>query len=144
MNDQQFKFDREKRTFVSTYTVEDMQHLLWDEREYAIANAFPNFTLVLSLLAQEGIDKVLAYGAQKYQRFSWRNVAPVTRYVDAFLRHALAVGEWDPETGLRHGAHAACNALFLAHHQAEGRLLVNDDGFFVDRLAPAPATERKH
>lgn len=74
----------------------------------------------LSLLpfgALEEIGLVLDYGANKYKPGGWRTVDnAVERYRDALLRHLFAhlQGEdVDPESGLRHLAHAATNALFL-------------------------------
>lgn len=66
-------------------------------------------------LAEMG--RVLAYGAEKYSANSWSSVPNAKeRYLAALLRHAVAImdGELrDPETGLLHAAHAACNAAFL-------------------------------
>ena len=63
------------------------------------------------------IVKVLEYGAKKYHVASWKQVPEGrTRYYDAACRH---IESWfngernDPETGLHHLAHAACNLLFL-------------------------------
>jgi hypothetical protein len=58
---------------------------------------------------------VYTYGAEKYQRDSWRNVpGAVDRYYDALQRH---LGAWtkgeerDPESGRRHLAHALWNVV---------------------------------
>lgn len=63
------------------------------------------------------IGKVLTFGAEKYAADSWKTVANgEERYASALVRHLLAFqsGEKvDPETGLSHLAHLACNALFL-------------------------------
>jgi hypothetical protein len=62
------------------------------------------------------VAKVLAYGAAKYEPNNWQNVKPRRRYYEALIRHvwARALGEkLDPESGLPHMAHAACDALFL-------------------------------
>jgi hypothetical protein len=74
----------------------------------------------LSLLPWAGLAKVAwvrAYGDAKYEPDSWRKVPGATTvYVDAALRHlgAHADGErTDPESGLSHLSHAACNLLFL-------------------------------
>lgn len=59
---------------------------------------------------------VLEYGAKKYTEGGWRSVPDgLKRYVDAGLRHvgSFCDGEaLDPESGLHHLAHAACDFLF--------------------------------
>lgn len=63
------------------------------------------------------LAEVYSYGAKKYKRDSWRNVVDgVERYHDAMVRH---LGAWnkgeelDPESGLRHLAHALWNMVAL-------------------------------
>jgi hypothetical protein len=67
--------------------------------------------------ALEAVGQVLTFGAQKYAAHSWQHVEDNhNRYWAAKIRHELAraKGEThDPETGLLHLAHEACNALFL-------------------------------
>lgn len=67
--------------------------------------------------ALEAVGQVLTFGAQKYAAHSWQTVPEgEERYKSALLRHLTAVGkgeELDPESGLHHLAHAACNALFI-------------------------------
>lgn len=65
----------------------------------------------------EQIARVREYGVKKYNDpESWRKVEP-QRYWDAVLRHTLAAwDDWqatDPESGLLHIAHIACNLAFL-------------------------------
>lgn len=62
------------------------------------------------------ISKVLAYGASKYAEWNWANGIQYSRVYGAALRHMMAWKEGqdtDPETGISHLAHAACNLLFL-------------------------------
>lgn len=62
-------------------------------------------------------------GAQKYEDFGYMKAPNLGKYVDAMLRHVVAfmAGEdVDPETGIHHLAHAACNAFILQVLQAEG------------------------
>jgi len=70
----------------------------------------------------QGVVKILEYGAAKYAPGSWRHVPDAeARYTDALLRHqtAILMGEdLDPESGLPHAYHVACNALFLAELRA--------------------------
>lgn len=65
----------------------------------------------------ESVMRVREYGNQKYHDpDNWRTVEP-ERYHDALLRHILRA--WndpyavDPESGLLHLEHAACNIAFL-------------------------------
>jgi hypothetical protein len=61
------------------------------------------------------VAKVGTFGANKYTANGWIEVPDgEQRYTDAMLRHILteATGEqMDPDSGLRHAAHAAWNAL---------------------------------
>jgi hypothetical protein len=60
---------------------------------------------------------VLEIGAKKYAPDNWRKVPDATdRYWNAAMRHLLSWKEGektDPESGLSHLAHGACNMLFL-------------------------------
>ena len=68
--------------------------------------------------ALKGVSDVLTFGANKYTPNGWKDVPDaIPRYEAALLRHftAIKTGEQnDPETGLPHIHHVACNALFLA------------------------------
>ncbi len=63
------------------------------------------------------VGAVLEYGARKYTEDSWRSVPDAEkRYRAAAVRHLCAIlsgEETDPESGLDHWAHVACNALFV-------------------------------
>lgn len=74
----------------------------------------PDYSLV-PFGALDEVVKALTYGANKYDRFNWKNVEDV-RYQAAALRHISSYmqGEkHDPETGLNHLAHAICSLMFL-------------------------------
>lgn len=61
------------------------------------------------------VAEVSEFGSRKYTWGGWKTVDDgVNRYTDALGRHLMyeAQGEdYDPETNLRHAAHAAWNAL---------------------------------
>lgn len=67
--------------------------------------------------ALEQVGTVLTFGAKKYAAHSWQTVpGGDDRYLAALLRHLTAIGkgeQTDPESGLSHLAHVACNALFI-------------------------------
>lgn len=77
----------------------------------------------LSLLPFEALTKVaevLDHGATKYGPHNWREGTSWSRLESSLLRHYTAYqsGEnYDPESGLLHLAHLACNALFLLTYQ---------------------------
>jgi hypothetical protein len=62
------------------------------------------------------VGKVLAHGAQKYKPNNWRLGLSWSQTMGSILRHLAAFSEGedlDPESGLPHVAHAACQILFL-------------------------------
>lgn len=63
---------------------------------------------------------VLAFGAKKYSPGGWERGIEFTRIVSAGLRHALEYGTDDPESGLPHAGHLACNLIFAATFEARG------------------------
>lgn len=67
--------------------------------------------------ALEQVIKIREYGVRKYKtEDGWQSV-PKREYLDAIARHLSQMmqgKETDPESGLPHAAHIACNALFLA------------------------------
>lgn len=76
------------------------------------------------------ITKVYEYGAKKYGTHNWRRGMDWSRLVSATFRHLSAWNEGeqnDPESGLPHLAHAACNLMFLLEY--ESKKLGNDDRF---------------
>lgn len=73
--------------------------------------------LVFPILIEE-VGRVRTYGTQKYgDSENWKTIAnPIQRYTAAAMRHfeAFRKGEFiDPESGLPHLAHCACNLMFL-------------------------------
>lgn len=75
----------------------------------------PRPTLVPTSLIR-AVTAIREYGCQKYHDpDNWRKVEP-QRYRDALYRHWLAYLEGevvDPESGLPHIWHCACNIAFL-------------------------------
>lgn len=73
------------------------------------------------------VARVLTFGANKYAEDSWQTVPnAVVRYENALDRHlnAWKLGEsYDPESGLHHLAHAACNVLFILWFELKGVVL---------------------
>lgn len=72
----------------------------------------------------EAVMRVREYGNRKYHDpENWKTVEP-ERYHDAMLRHVLRA--WadpyavDPESGLLHLEHVACNIAFLLAMRKEG------------------------
>ena len=78
---------------------------------------------MVALLVPEFIRdmaKVLTFGADKYGKENWKRGLEKDRILSALYRHTLAhhSGELkDPETGLNHMVHVACNAMFLYYYE---------------------------
>lgn len=74
--------------------------------------------LVDSQLIME-VAKVLGFGAKKYEAHNWKVGLPISRYYSAAQRHLLQWNDGedlDPESGLNHLSHAACNLMFMLYH----------------------------
>lgn len=84
----------------------------------------------------EEVVKVLEFGKIKYSAHNWCSGEgfKYTRVVNALLRHLFAFmrGEDnDPETGLSHVAHCACNIIFLLHFiKNKDKYKTCDDRYF--------------
>lgn len=69
------------------------------------------------------VGEVMARGAEKYKPHNWRLGLGWSDTIGSALRHLYAFNEGqdlDPETGLSHVAHAACQVLFLLTYVLEG------------------------
>lgn len=67
-------------------------------------------------VALMAVGQVMAKGAEKYKPHNWRLGLSYSDTLGSALRHLFAFNEGedlDPETGLSHVAHAACQVLFL-------------------------------
>ena len=80
---------------------------------------------LVPLISVEAVAKVMTFGAKKYAPDGWKSVPnAVDRYNSAMLRHMVAIqkGELvDPESGLPHIDHIACNAMFLSYFHNNGK-----------------------
>lgn len=86
------------------------------------------------------VADVLAFGARKYEAWSWLRGKAWSRDYAATLRHLTAWWEGqdlDPETGLSHLAHAVCDVMFLFVSQHLGRG-TDDRAIRADALAHLP------
>lgn len=73
--------------------------------------------------ALEGVARVMAFGASKYDRKNWDKVDDTERYISAALRHISAYcrGErTDKESGMDHLDHAITSLLFVSEIQKRG------------------------
>lgn len=62
------------------------------------------------------VARVLEFGAGKYGEYNWQSGLRLSRIYDSALRHLFSwwnLEENDPESGLPHVWHAACNLMFL-------------------------------
>ncbi len=73
--------------------------------------------------AASEVVKVLQFGAKKYDERNWEKGMAFSRCFNSCIRHLNA---WwyrednDPESGLCHLSHAACNILFLIFYGLRG------------------------
>ena len=75
---------------------------------------------LLPFRALRAVADVLGFGAQKYAPNNWAKGMDWSRIEHSLLRHfeRYKAGEKaDPESGLSHLAHLACNALFLLEYE---------------------------
>lgn len=87
----------------------------------------PRFDLIAPEF-EEGVAKVLAYGAKKYRDRNWEKGMRWGRCVAALRRHLAAWQQGediDPESALHHLDHAACCLMFLRAYVA--RQMGEDD-----------------
>jgi len=74
---------------------------------------------LLSPLAMMGTAAVLEFGSKKYAEGNWQKGISWRATIGCLLRHTFKfmMGEdMDPESGLPHVDHIACNAMFLQEY----------------------------
>jgi Domain of unknown function (DUF5664) len=74
---------------------------------------------LLSSTALKGTAAVLEFGSRKYQADNWRKGMEWRRCIGSLMRHLAAFNDGedlDPESGLPHVDHIACNAMFLQEY----------------------------
>lgn len=79
--------------------------------------------------ATQELVKVLTHGAKKYAARNWERGQLWSVPYASLMRHLNAwhAGEdTDPESGLLHLAHAACNVAFLLSYQLRGMTSLDD------------------
>jgi len=79
---------------------------------------------LLSGVALSKTAQVMGFGARKYSANAWRAGMDWSRILDAALRHIMAFSDGedeDPESGLSHMAHAACNIMFILEYEETHR-----------------------
>lgn len=78
---------------------------------------------LLPMDATEQVVKVMTRGAEKYAERNWERGMKWSICQGSLMRHLAraAMGErLDPESGLSHMAHVACNAMFLLAYELRG------------------------
>lgn len=75
--------------------------------------------------AVEKVVEVMTYGANKYGPNKWQGLNDFNnRYYAAAMRHLTkwrSGCEVDPESGMTHLSHAACNLIFLLWNEINGK-----------------------
>lgn len=77
------------------------------------------------------MEKVLSYGFNKYENIeNWRHVEP-DLFKESLLRHILKIWEngidaVDPESGMLHLSHAACNIAFILELMDKPEIVTTD------------------
>ena len=116
-NENHFCF--ECNTKLNSTSTSNVTMAVWEDTKNQQAKADdgkPTLSLVPKEIIYE-IEKVRSFGVKKYKDpDNWKRVE-MERYHQALLRHTMAVwddvGAVDPESGLLHLSHIACNVAFL-------------------------------
>ena len=92
----------------------------------------------------EAVGQILTHGAEKYASYNWCKGLDYGRVYGALQRHLQAFwkGEnLDPESGLSHLHHAACNLAFLITYETHPDIYKPHDNRFVYLQHPRPLTD---
>ncbi len=92
----------------------------WQKGNGSLDSVFLGFHTITDLGWQKDCAAVFAYGAKKYAAWNWIKGMNWSIPVACIVRHALAIlnGEVnDPESGLPHRGHIACNLVMLAQYE---------------------------
>lgn len=104
--------------WVRKHTDNDGNQAIKADSGKPLAGCLLEFPVALGAFAE-----VCTYGAKKYGRHSWREVES-HRYVDALMRHVIAMGEdcdeYDDESGIPHVAHVMWNSAAILELLTEG------------------------
>lgn len=125
---------------------DEFNHLRPKKMQYSATGAARDNTNKpkLSLVPVEVLEAVSTVlykssieGGGKYEKHNWKKGDKYSTPLDSLLRHAykLSAGETnDPESGLPHSWHIACNAAFLVYY--EKHYPANNDFVVQARKAP--------
>lgn len=111
-----------KAAQIMGYSVIEEQEYNQPEQEAKADKGKPRPSLVPPALI-DGVMRIREFGTARYgDPNNWRKV-DADRYHDALLRHILAMWEdWkavDPDSGMPHLWHAACNIAFLMQYMED-------------------------
>lgn len=90
-------------------------------------NEKPDMSLLSSVALIE-MSKVMTFGKKKYSANNWRSGIEWSRVIAAAFRHLTAYNggeDKDPETGITHLAHCACDLMFLMEYEKTHKELDN-------------------
>jgi hypothetical protein len=116
-----------------------MTHDPWTEGGHKFDEGKPPLSL-LDPYALTEVAKVLAFGAEKYDKHNWRRGISYSRLIDAALRHLMDFNsgeDLDPESKLSHIAHASCCLMFLlwmVQNRSDLDDRYDDDQAYLDRI----------
>lgn len=119
----------------------------------------PRLTLVPPFFI-EGMARVLEMGEERYGRGNWKEGLAYSRILDAARRHLAAIEQGediDPDSGMQHAFHVACNMAFLSYFICNGRGDLDDrhhsksetkvqdmrGGAFDGRVCPEPGGQMR-
>lgn len=117
-----------------------MKHagMKWDGRKPRLSLVPPHTDTCIAEVMTDAVERE----KDPYVVNSWRSVRPVSRYLDALLRHVEEIKagvKLDPDSKLPHTWHVLTNASFLVHFEAEGHRLIPEP--YNDGNSPVSSTK---